>query len=419
MRSRSVMPDGRSFNQLINQLHRLPLRTLTRTIETDVCVVGAGLVGLAHAHAARRRGLSVIVLERDVRAVGESVRHGGHLFFSALPIGGALDTAELARERWLDLTRRAGAFADEAGTVIVARNADELAVMEAAAAERDQRAHILTRDQVSALLPIPSGDLVGGFHGARDLRVDPRRSQLRSHGCWREISRRASSGARRSPTWSRDWSAPASCGSGAGDRRLPGIRGLGLPAGLRARDAEPGLGRRQMLRVAAPTGRRYRPALATGLRLLRHPAFAAQPGAAELRARLELEHPELVERGVQALVTQLPGGDLIIGEARSFEKRYRTFCHGACLPPVAGAGPGTPGERIGGSAALARHRGRPGRDRAGRRLPRDSAAAGGTSRAVRQCAGHGGLSPEGVRGPQRASRRMAQALGTRAYRRLS
>ena len=74
-----------------------------------------------------------------------------------------------------------------------------------------------------------------------------------------------------------------------------------------------------MLRVAAPTGRRYRPALATGLSLLRYPAFAAQQGAAQLHARLELEHPELVERGVQVLVTQLPGGDLVIGESRTLE----------------------------------------------------------------------------------------------------
>src|SRR5262249_55238092 len=145
-----------------------------RTIETDVCVVGAGLIGLAHAHAARRRGLSVVVLERDVRAVGGSVRHAGHLFFSALPVGGALDTAELARERWLELARNAGAWFTGGGTVVVARHGDELAVMEAAAAERGDRARMLTTEQVAALAPIARSGVVGGFHGARDLRVDPR-----------------------------------------------------------------------------------------------------------------------------------------------------------------------------------------------------------------------------------------------------
>ncbi|MDE3130890.1 MAG: FAD-dependent oxidoreductase, partial [Acidobacteriota bacterium] len=141
-----------------------------RTIETDVCVVGAGLIGLVHAHEARRRGLSVVLLERDMRARGASVRHAGHLFFSALASGDALDGALLARERWLDLARRAGLLADDAGTLIVARNRDELDVMEGAAADPDRRARILTAAEIEALAPIPARGLAGGFHATSDLR---------------------------------------------------------------------------------------------------------------------------------------------------------------------------------------------------------------------------------------------------------
>jgi FAD dependent oxidoreductase TIGR03364 len=296
------------------------LRTLTKTIETDVCVVGAGLAGLAHAHAARRRGLSVIVLERDVRAVGGSVRHAGHLFFSALPVGGALDTAELARERWLELARRAGAFVDEAGTVIVARGGEELAVMEAAAAERDQRARMLTASQIAEMAPIPAGGVIGGFHGTRDLRVDPR-----------SVTAALARLLARDPAARIEWSCPVNeVEPGlvhAGPLRIrsqaivvcPGSGESAVPPALTAGEEEVALACVHMLRVATPTGRRYRPALATGLTLLRHPAFLAQPGAGELRARLELEHPELVVRDVCVLVTQLPGGDLVIGDARTSE----------------------------------------------------------------------------------------------------
>lgn len=262
----------------------------------------------------------MIVLERDVRAVGGSVRHGGHLFFSALPVGGALDTAELARERWLELTRQAGAFVDEAGTVIVARNSDEVSVMEAAAAERDQRARMLTPSEVIGLAPIPGGGVVGGFHGARDLRVDPRSVTA---ALARLLARDESARIE----WSTQVNEVEPGLVHAGPLRIraqaivvcPGSGQRALPAALRTREAERTLGRLQMLRVAAPTGRRFRPALATGLSLLRYPAFAAQPGAAQLHARLELEHPELVERGIQVLVTQLPGGDLVIGESRTLE----------------------------------------------------------------------------------------------------
>lgn len=283
-------------------------------------MVGAGLIGLAHAHAARRRGLSVVVLERDVRAVGGSVRHAGHLFFSALPVGGALDTAELARERWLELLHEAGAFATEAGTLIVARHGDELAVMEEAAAEREQRARLLTPDQVAELAPVSLSGVVGGFHGARDLRVDPRTVSAalarllmrdgRARLEWGAHVHDVEPGIVHTDQLSVRAQAIVVC-PGADDRALPPAVS---PGGVGRT-----LCRTQMLRLAAPTRRRYRPVLATGLTLLRHPAFTALPGAFELRARLELEKPELVERGAQLLVAQLPDGDLIVGETRAYE----------------------------------------------------------------------------------------------------
>jgi D-hydroxyproline dehydrogenase subunit beta len=326
---RSRCPRAPIHGRSNNPDHQLPerlLRSLTRTIETDVCVVGAGLIGLAHAHAARRRGLSVVVLERDGRAVGGSVRHAGHLFFSALPVGGTLDTAELARERWLELTRKAGAFVTEAGTLIVARHGDELAVMEAAAAEREHRAQMLTADQVTELAPVARNGVVGGFHGARDLRIDPRavtaalaRVLTRDPGArleWGAHVHEVEPGVVHTDQLRVRAQAIVVC-PGADDRALPPALSVG------AEDRT--LCRLQMLRLAAPTGRRYRPALATGLTLLRHPAFAVQSGAGELRARLELEKPELVERCAQLLVAQLPDGDLVVGETRTYGNVHVPF----------------------------------------------------------------------------------------------
>src|SRR5262249_42608456 len=101
----------RSLNRhAIAPVRRLVLTTVTsaRTIEADVCVVGAGIVGLAHALEARKRGLRVAVLERDARAVGASVRNFGHGIVCAMDDGEAFEFALAARERWLELGARAG-----------------------------------------------------------------------------------------------------------------------------------------------------------------------------------------------------------------------------------------------------------------------------------------------------------------------
>jgi len=293
-----------------------------------VCVVGAGLVGLAHAHEARRRGLSVVLLERDARALGASVRQTGHLFFSALAAGAALDAAPLARERWLELAQRAGVAADRGGTLILARHRDELGVLEATAADPARHARMRSPKRVGRLAPIAVEGVLGAFHAKHDLRVGPRSAPA---GLARLLMK--DSNARI------EWGAhvhdiePGVAHAGALRVKAeaivlcPGADHRMLPAELWPRDNGLTLRQTQMLRLAAPTGRRYRQTLTTGLSLLEHPAFHAQEGARELRERLELETPELVECGLSLVVTQLSGGDLIVGSTSTYTDTLSPYSH--------------------------------------------------------------------------------------------
>ncbi|HEY2440221.1 MAG TPA: FAD-dependent oxidoreductase, partial [Solirubrobacteraceae bacterium] len=117
-----------------------------RAIDADVCVVGAGITGLAHAFEARARGLSVTVLERHARCVGASVRNFGHVIVSAMADGPALECALTARERWLSLGRRAGLEVHQAGTLIAARSEDELEVLAGVAADPRRGARLLAAE---------------------------------------------------------------------------------------------------------------------------------------------------------------------------------------------------------------------------------------------------------------------------------
>ncbi len=309
-----------------NGLVYTKVRAATRTIETDVCVVGAGIVGLAHAHEARRRGLSVVVLDRDERAVGASIRNFGHLFFSSVADGDAQERAAVSRERWLELARSARLFMAEGGTLIVARHRDELAVMEDVVQEPARNSRMLSAREVGQLTPIPTDHVVGGLHAMHDLRVDPRAA----------VAGLAALLAQ-DPEARLEWGAHVHdvedglVHAGRLEVRAPAIvvcPGPGyrsLPPVLRGELGELTLCQLQMLRLAAPTGRRYEPVLATGLSLVRYPAFATRESAAVLRERLELEKAEFIDRGIHLLVSQLPDGDLMVGDTHTYGDTLAPF----------------------------------------------------------------------------------------------
>jgi FAD dependent oxidoreductase TIGR03364 len=291
----------------------------TSTIDVDICVVGAGIVGLAHALEARRRGLTVAVLDRDDHASGASVRNFGHLFFTSVADGAPFERAMLARERWLELIDRARLHVVPGGTLIVGRAPDEVALLEVVAADPARQASMLTRAEVGEAAPIPTSAVIAGFHSPLDLRVDPRSAvaglaalledEPKAHLYWRAQVHDVEPGVVHAAELSVRAPAIVIC---------PGPDYRSLPPSLRPGLEPLTLCTLQMLRMAVPDDRRYRTALVTGLSLVRYPAFATRPESAPLRARLEAERPELLEHGIHLLVTQLPDGDLIVGDTHAY-----------------------------------------------------------------------------------------------------
>ena len=101
------------------------------TSRFDLVVVGAGIVGLAHALAAIRRGLSVVVIDRESAADGASVRNFGFVTVTGQQAGAcwrrALRSQRCGRR---SRPRRESASSSE-GLLVVAQRPEAMAVLEA------------------------------------------------------------------------------------------------------------------------------------------------------------------------------------------------------------------------------------------------------------------------------------------------
>src|ERR1035438_3017636 len=73
------------------------------THTADVAIVGAGILGVAHAYALARRGRSVVVFERSPQAAGASVRNFGMIWPIGQPAGRMHEMALRSRDRWAEV----------------------------------------------------------------------------------------------------------------------------------------------------------------------------------------------------------------------------------------------------------------------------------------------------------------------------
>ncbi|WP_234001289.1 TIGR03364 family FAD-dependent oxidoreductase [Microbacterium profundi] len=282
----------------------------------DLVVVGSGILGLGAAYAGIRRGLSVIVLDRTDAPVGATIRNFGHICIGAQS-GLAREFADASRDIWLRLATDAGFWLRESGTLVAARQADELAVLERAASGQDADIRMLDADELRLRAPLRRDAVIGGALIAPDLQTDPREAagaivrHLASLGVefrFRTAATAVASGGRVQTTRGAIDAGLVVVATGHDiDQLLPD---LAESAGV-VRCAL------DMMRVTAPLPRTLDAPLLTAWSLLRYGRFAAFPETTTLRERLHAERPELAALDLNQMYTQLPDGSVILGDSHA------------------------------------------------------------------------------------------------------
>src|SRR5262249_9886158 len=94
----------------------------------DIAIVGAGIMGLAHAFAAASRGRRVVVFEREPRASSASVRNFGLIWPIGQPHGFLHQLAHRSRAHWIQVLNGARLPYLSTGSLHVIYREDEAAV---------------------------------------------------------------------------------------------------------------------------------------------------------------------------------------------------------------------------------------------------------------------------------------------------
>lgn len=292
---------------------------------TDVVVIGAGIVGLAHAALAVDRGLSVTVIERDDRAVGASVRNFGHCCITAQS-GELYELAQAARGHWLYYAKRAGFWAAESGALVVARTAVELQVLRELAESREAgQVTLLSREEVTSQLQstegTPDPKILGGALLRDDLRVDPR-TTVAKLAAW--LQDQGVSFHWKTNALGFDDGAVHTTRGTVHARQIIVCVGHDVDYLFPQAAAEHIVQRctLQMARAAQPAGLSLGPAVLTATSMLRYEAFADMPSHTELWATVRRD---LQDIGANVMFTQRPDGSLILGDSHEYQHTAEPF----------------------------------------------------------------------------------------------
>jgi FAD dependent oxidoreductase TIGR03364 len=285
----------------------------------DVAVVGAGILGLAHALAAARAGKSVVVIDRDAHAVGASVRNFGFVTITGQRRGATWNRARRSRDVWAEVAGPAGIAIDQRGLAMLGRRDEARAVLEAFMdTEMAVDCQLLSKAQVEARWPALAGaPITAALWSPHEVRVESRLAIPRLAAWLAEA-------------WNVHFLRPAAVQTIA----LPQIqtsRGVVLaetcvvcpgddlvslyPDVIAARDVT--LCSLQMLRLASP-GTTLPAPLMSDLGLTRYRGYADLPEAAALAARLAEEQPRHLEHGIHLIVVQSADGSLVVGDSHHY-----------------------------------------------------------------------------------------------------
>ncbi len=305
---------------------------VTRQSDTafDDAVVGAGIIGLAHAYHLARAGQRVVVIERAPQACGASIRNFGMIWPIGQPFGPMRLLAMRSREIWLDVLGRSGIWFDPCGSLHLAYHEDEARVLREFLDEAGNHGYECALEDPGQIglraSSVVQSKLIGGMWSPTEICVDPREVIAKLPG-W--LSQTYGVVFHYGETVTGHFSPYVRTGSRAieaahlwvcsGDEfhlLYPEvIQSLGLTRC-----------KLQMMRTN-PTrdGARIGPMLAAGSTLRHYKAFETCPSLPEVRKRFSSELPDFDRFGIHVMTSQNGRDEVVLGDSHEYGQYVEPF----------------------------------------------------------------------------------------------
>jgi FAD dependent oxidoreductase TIGR03364 len=293
----------------------------------DVAIVGAGIVGLAHALMAVRRGKRVVVIDRDAQANGASIRNFGFITVTGQQAGDCWRRAMRSRDVWLEVAGPAGIRVEHEGLVVAARRPEAKRVLEAfCATEMGRDCAMLTPAQAIDRVPALRREAIeGALWSPHERRVESRQAipllaRYLEEGLGVTFMRSTLVNAVETPRLS----------TTRGDVRADTVivcPGHDLQTLFPGRLAPYGIThcKLHMMRVAPASRAPLGAAVMSDLGLVRYLGYAELPEAAALKARLQAEQADALAHGVHLIVVQSADGSLVVGDSHHYGETVDPF----------------------------------------------------------------------------------------------
>lgn len=293
----------------------------------DVAVVGAGIVGLAHALAAAQRGKSVAVFDKDAQANGASIRNFGFITVTGQQAGECWSRAMRSRDIWAEVAPKAGIEIVDTGLTVAVRRPEAAAVLEEfLGTVMGEACELLTPAEAAHRIPaLKTQAMKAVLWSPHELRVESR-TAIPMLAAWLEAALGVSIFRNTLVKEAQPPAIETTRGIFHAETVIvcPGDDFLSLyPERIAAYNVRKCL--LHMLRVDPWQSIKLGAAVMSDLGLVRYLGYAELGSAAALKEMLKREQPDALANGVHLIAVQSADGSMVVGDSHRYAQTPPPF----------------------------------------------------------------------------------------------